>query len=116
MATLGFDRAFIKQPSEKKTVRLEYQDVADNMGVGGFSLSTASVKIYDKETGQECTSAMAEGVVTVDSTNNYVYVTIKAGESGKRYVAKIVTTWVKVGQPDQIDEKDLLIRVEEKGL
>jgi hypothetical protein len=111
---LGFDRAFEKQPSEQKTIRAEFADVASNLVVSGYAMSAAEVKLFD-DVGTEVTLTMVEGAHSIDAVNHYVYVTIKAGTHGKNYIARFKTTWTKADQPNQVDEKDLLIQVKQKG-
>jgi len=114
MAIASFDRAFEKQPSEQLTIRAEFATILSNLVISGYVLSAVEVKVFDT-TGTDVTTSMVEGTPTIDAVNNYVFVTLKNGTDGKDYFARFKTTWTKGGQPDQIDEKDLLIQVKQMG-
>jgi hypothetical protein len=111
---LNFDKAFLKQPSEQKTIRIELSEVAENLVVSGYTLNAAEAKVFDSA-GTDKTTNMVESTLTIDATNNYVFVTLKDGADGSNYTLRLRTIWTKTAQPDQKDEKDLLIQVREKG-
>jgi hypothetical protein len=114
MAIASFDKVFEKQPSEQKTIRAELADVAEKLIVSGYALNAVEVKVYDS-TGTDVTTSMVEGTPSLDAVNYYVFVTIKNGTNSTDYYARFKTTWTKGGQPDQTDEKDLLIQVRQMG-
>jgi hypothetical protein len=114
MSIAGFDKAFEKQPSEQKTIRAEFADVALNLIVSGYVLNAVEVKVFDTS-GTDVTTTMIEGTPTIDALNNYIFVVIKNGTDGKDYYVRFKTTWTKTSQPNQIDEKDLLIHVRQIG-
>jgi hypothetical protein len=111
---LDFEKTYLKQPSEQKTIRIELSEVAENLVVSGYTLNAAEAKIFDS-TGTDKTTDMVESTLTIDAVNKYVFVTLKNGVDGSDYTLRLKTTWGKVAQPDQIDEKDLLIQVRQKG-
>jgi hypothetical protein len=111
---LDFDKAYEKQPSEQKTIRLELAEVASSLIVSGYALNAAEIKIFDS-TGEDASDDMVEGEPTLDATNYYVYVFLKNGEDQADYFLRLKTTWTKDAQPDQKDERDLLIKVRAKG-
>lgn len=111
---LDFEKTFLKQPSEQKTLRIELSEIAENLVITGYTLTTAEAKIFDS-TGTDKTTDMVESTITIDAINNYVYITVKDGVDGSDYTMRLKTTWKKTAQPDQIDEKDLLIQVRQKG-
>ena len=114
MIVLGFDNLFEKQPSEQKTVRLELAGVASKFVISGYVLYSAEVKVFT-DAGIDVTSTMIEGSETIDVANNYVYTTVKGGTDGSYYYLRLKTTWTKGGVVNQVDEKDLLIKVKQKG-
>lgn len=114
MIILDFDKSWEKQPSEQKTIRLELAGVAAKLVVNGYILNTAEVKVFDS-VGTDVSTTMVDGTVTVDAVNNYVFTTIKAGTHGSDYTLRLKTTWTLTAQPNQVDEKDLLILVRQKG-
>lgn len=114
MAVLNFDEAWEKQPSEQKTIRAEFAQVLSKLVVSGYVLNSAEVKIFDS-TGTDVTATMISGTPTIDAVNSYVYVTLKNGTDGADYTVRFKTTWTKATQPDQTDEKDLLIMVRQRG-
>jgi hypothetical protein len=114
LAILDFDGSYEKQPSEQKTIRADFSQVCSALVVAGYTLSSAEVKVFDV-TGTDVTATMIQGVPTVDAVNNWVFVTLKNGTDATNYTARFKTTWTKAGQPDQVDEKDLLIQVRQRG-
>jgi len=114
MPVASFDKDFEKQPSEQKTIRAEFSDVAEKLIISGYELNAVEVKVYDS-TGTDVTVSMVEGAPSIDAVNYYVFVTIKNGTNGTNYYARFKTTWIKAGQPNQTDEKDLLIQVRQMG-
>ena len=111
---LDFEKTYLKQPSEQKTIRIELSEVAENLIITGYTLTAAEAKIFDSA-GTDKTTDMVESTITIDATNNYVYVTVKDGVDGSDYSLRLKTTWTKTAQPNQLDEKDLLIQVRQKG-
>jgi hypothetical protein len=114
LAILDFDGSYEKQPSEQKTIRADFSQVCSNLVVSGYVLTTAEVKVFDS-TGTDLSATMIQGAPTVDAVNNWVFVTLKNGADLTNYTARFKTTWTKAGQPDQTDEKDLLIQVRQRG-
>lgn len=114
MPVASFNKSFEKQPSEQLTIRAEFADIYANLVVSGYTFSAVDIKVYDTA-GTDVTTSMVEGTPSIDAVNYYIFVTFKAGEDGKNYYARFKTTWTKGGQPDQTDEKDLLIQVRQMG-
>ncbi len=114
MSVLGFNAALDKQPNEQMTVKANFAAVASGLAQSGYALNAADVTVYDGA-GANCNNDMVQGSPSVDGNNYCVFACIKGGTDGKKYYAKIKTTWTKTLQPDQVIERDLLIRVNESG-
>lgn len=114
MSVLGFNAALEKQPSEQITVKGNFADVASNLAVSGYSMNGCDVTVYD-QVGANQNNNMVQGTPTVDGNNNLVFACFKGGTDGKNYYARFKATWSKNQQPDQIIERDLEIRVRQKG-
>lgn len=113
-AALGFNAAFAKQPSEQITIKANFNDVAQSLVVNGYGLNKVELKIFDSA-GADTGNNMILGNPRLDGNNHSVFTVIKAGSDGQNYYARFKTTWTNEGQPDQIIERDLLIRIREKG-
>lgn len=102
--------AYTKQPAEQETVKIDWSKRAASLVVSGYAISSVQVKIYDS-TGTEKTADMLDGAASFVGTD--IYATIKAGEDGKNYDARIRVTLQKALNPDQVQEEDLTILVRE---
>jgi hypothetical protein len=114
MSVLGFNAALTKQPGEQVTIKADFNNVAASLVVSGYALNNAAVTIYDS-TGVSTGNNMIQGTITADANNKAVLLTIKSGSDGKDYYGKFATTWTKNAEPDQIIERDLLIKVRQEG-
>jgi hypothetical protein len=114
MSVLGFNAALSKQPGEQITVKADFNNVAASLVVSGYVLNNATVTIYDS-VGVSTGNNMIQGAITADSNNKAVLVCIKSGSDGQDYYGKFATIWTKNAEPDQIIERDLLIKVRQEG-
>ena len=114
--------SYVKQPSEQETIKIDWSKRAASLVVSGYAISTVTVAIYDSagvdvsddELGPPIVVGLLKDIPSFLGTD--LFFTVKAGESGQDYDAKITVTLTKGGYVDQIQEEDLKIVVREKSL
>jgi hypothetical protein len=114
MNVLGFNAALEKQPDEQLTIKANFVDVSQGLVISGYVFNACDVIVFD-QSGTNQTGNMVQGSPTLDGNNYWVFPCFKGGNDGENYYARFRTTWIKAGQPDQKIERDLLIKVRQKG-
>jgi hypothetical protein len=105
-----FDHPYIKQPAEQETIRVSWADRIAAIPVAGYVISAVAVTVTD-DAGVDVSAAMVVGVPFFLADD--IFVTLAGGLDGENYSARFIVTLTKAGEPDQIDEDDLLIIVGE---
>jgi hypothetical protein len=104
--------SYIKQPSELETLKIDWSDRINKLGISGYTISALEVKVFETA-GTDVTTSMVEGSPTFSGTD--VIFTLKNGTDGKDYYARIKATLIKATYVTLLQEEDLLIIVRQKG-
>jgi len=104
--------SYVKQPSEIETLKIDWSDRINKLGVSGYAIAGVEVKIFDTA-GLEKTIEMLEGTGSYSGTD--VIFTVKDGTDGLDYYARIRVTLTKATYVMLYQEEDLLIQVRQKG-
>jgi hypothetical protein len=104
--------AYVKQPSEIETLKVDWSDRVNNLGISGYAISAVEVKVFDTA-GIDVTTSMLEGSPTYSGTD--IIFTLKNGTTGTDYYARIKVTLTKATYITLLQEEDLLINVRQKG-
>ena len=107
------DKPWEKQPYDQITHEFDMSKLYASLVVTGYALSAVTVLVEEEELGTDETATMVEGAVTF--VGYLAYVTFKGGVTGKRYIARIRSTWTKAGSVNQLKEDEFIIVCLETG-
>ena len=110
MAIIG---TWEKQPFDQITHEFDMSKLYASLVVTGYALNAVAVLVEEEELGTDSTTDMIEGSVSM--SGNLAYVTFKGGVTGKRYIARIRSTWTKAGSVNQLKEDEFIIVCLETG-